>query len=573
MFQKPLRKKFSKIKSYKLYSFDIETYNKNNNFLMCSVFDGEKFHVFKNKSDVQKFLFNIKDSFVVSTNLSFDFNGIFFNSKYFKHFKFIMSKSKIIAIINTINNTYFIDTLNFAPFSVEKLGKILNINKINKPSFLGKKPKNNNEWLELIEYNKRDAEISFLFINEFQKFLNSINGELKLSISSISMDLFQRNFLKYSINHEKTYLNDKIFSAYYGGRTEAFYRGSFKNAYMFDINSLYPSVMLNDFPVPESACLKYNSNINYLEYEGISNVIIKSPNYLFYPLLPYRFNNKLVFPLGVFSGSYTHVELREALKLGYKILRFNWTIYYSKTFNPFNDFINYFYDLRKSFNNNSLYNIICKLILNSFYGKFGQREINNINICSFDDLKYMAFFDKDFIIKDNIVYFYDKYNCFNSFVIPIFAVYTTAYGRLKLYEYICKYNALYCDTDSIITFDKNVPVSNNLGAMKFECFISNGIIVKPKLYLKNVDGINIIKIKGVPNADLRVFSDIINNKPVYYKKFVKFKESLRRDLNINQIIDVLKSVNLNDDKRFWSNSFFNPLIFEKSSPLFVFDNK
>lgn len=567
--QKPLYKNTSKIKSFKIYAFDIETYGNNNKFLLCSVYDGEKFYIFKKKSDVQKFLFDLKNCFIASTNLGFDFNGIFFNSEYFKYFKFIMSKSRIVAIINTVNNAYFIDTLNFAPFSVDRLGKILGIKKIIKPKFLGKKPLNNDEWNELIEYNKRDTEISFKFIFEFQKFLNSINAELKLTISSISLDIFRRNFLNYNINHEKTFLNDKIFMAYYGGRTEAFYRGSFKNAYMFDINSLYPSVMLNEFPIPETAKFKSNSNINYLEFEGVSYVNVAAPKNLFYPLLPYRFNGKLIFPVGSFSGVYTHLELRKALELGYKINCFYWTIYYSKTFNPFNIFIDYFYKMRISFKNNDLYNLICKLILNSFYGKFGQREINDIDIKDFNNISFKDFFDKDFILKNNILYVYSKKKCLNSFVIPIFAVYTTAYGRLKIYEYISKYNALYCDTDSIITFNKNVPVSNDLGFMKFEGVISNGIIVKPKFYLKNVDNVNIIKIKGIPKADLKVFNDILNNKPVYYDKFVKFRESLRRDLNINQVIRILKSVNLNDDKRLWGNSFFNPFVLERSNPIVI----
>ena len=87
----------------------------------------------------------------------------------------------------------------------------------------------------------------------------------------------------------------------------------------YDYNSLYPSVMLNSYPDPNTLNVTYKNETSYIEsFDGISEVEIYSPK-VKYPLLPYRTEDKLLFPYGTFRGYYTHIELREAMLLGYVI--------------------------------------------------------------------------------------------------------------------------------------------------------------------------------------------------------------------------------------------------------------
>lgn len=570
--QKPLTRKIIKAKKKKLYSFDIETYGKNNKFLIGSIYDGQNFETFKNKELMIKRLLSIKEGLIIATNLGFDFNVLFYNTKHYELFKIIMSKSKLIGITLKHNRKLlFVDTLNYAPFSVEQLGQIIGINKLIKPKCLGRKPLNNAEWNELIEYNKTDTLISYKFIELLQELLiKDFNSEIKLTISGCSLEIFRKNFVKKSIKHENNNFNKEIFEAYYGGRTEVFYRGLIKNAYMYDINSLYPAVMCNKYPVPETAHFKSNSNINYLEYEGVSKVLIEAPDNLFYPLLPYRVNNKLIFPIGEFIGSYTHIELRKALSIGYKIKRFFYTIYYSKTFYPFKKFVNKLYDLRLKYKReHNPMDLLVKLLLNSLSGKFGQKETCDIVVKSFNDLSPEEFFCNDVVVNNDFAYIYNRRECNDFFVFPIFSAYTTAYGRLLLYDYIVNHNALYCDTDSIITFDSNVFCSEGLGFMKKVYDIRKGIIVKPKMYYIN-DGVNdIVRLKGIPRADVNVFNKVINRSGVDYFKFVKFREGIRRRLSVNSVVIVHKDFDLNDNKRLWFNDFVF-YGFDKSFPIKIY---
>jgi len=67
----------------KIYGFDIETYDNNKKFLMASITDGETDWVFRDKRKLIDFLKTkrFKDSYIVASNLGFDFFGTFFGEK------------------------------------------------------------------------------------------------------------------------------------------------------------------------------------------------------------------------------------------------------------------------------------------------------------------------------------------------------------------------------------------------------------------------------------------------------------------------------------------------------------
>ena len=68
------------------------------------------------------------------------------------------------------------------------------------------------------------------------------------------------------------------FNGYYGGNTHAYGRGLFKNYYYYDFNSLYPSVMINKYPDPNSLRITKKNDTGYIDqFEGVSNVDIYCP--------------------------------------------------------------------------------------------------------------------------------------------------------------------------------------------------------------------------------------------------------------------------------------------------------
>lgn len=550
-----------------IFGFDVETYDNNKEFWCASIVGDNYKEVFYDKESLiekikqQRF----KGSFIAATNLSFDLMALLFNNKEMNNFRFLMRGSELIYAKTYIRKKAFqkesknarpltfIDTFNYARISVEKWGKILSIPKMETPPFIGKKPENGAQKAYMEAYNLRDSEISMKAVKFLYNSFYELGATPKMTIASTSMSLFKNNYLNNEYwRHDVSTLDDE-FNAYYGGRTEAFQRGLIENYNYYDFNSLYPSVMRdNIFPDPNSLRKTYKDNLNYVhEFEGVSWVDLNAP-FQEYPLLPYRTDNKLLFPYGDFSGWYTHVELRKAIEEGYTIKKVRKTYYYKKECEPFRDFVNDLYDLRKHYKHNkNRMEFVIKLLMNSLYGKFGQKFRNRDNLTPFnhtiEELNEMDYFERlgDFIrIKQ-------PYSHPSSFCIPIWAAYITAYARLKLHKYIKLAHPVYVDTDSLIT-KKEFIDSDKLGKLKLEKTIKTGIIVKPKFY--SIDGH--VKVKGLGKKIAgKEFNCLLKNPSITYNKFTRLREALRRGLYPNEIIPITKEFSLEDDKRIWNSEF------------------
>lgn len=548
------------IKKYDFIGFDCETYGNKNKFLFAGVYD-EKYNFFKNENQAISFLEKLRlNTHIVATNLSFDFNSLFHKSENFLNYEIIMKNGNYILCKK--DNISFIDTLSISPFSVKKLGNLLKLDKFYYKN-LGKIPKNKYEWNNIKRYNSRDCLISKQFMEYWQESLNILGGEFKLTIASCAMDLFRRKFLKFPIWHEKEDINEFIFKSYYGGRVEAFKRGKIKNYNYYDFNSLYPSVMCNKFPLPSSMEKINPDSILYCinKYEGISEVTIKSPDKMKYPLLPFRTKTKLIFPLGIFKGTYTNIELRKALSLGYEILKCHKGVIYRNTFYPFKSYVKTLYSLRIKYKTekNDIMQYACKMLLNSLYGKFGSRHFDKINFYLKNGFKRNYF-----ELSENLGYEITKIKADRNYIIPIFATYVTAYGRIKLYDMLVSLNGIYCDTDSIITKDI-IPDSKKLGEMKLEKKIKTGYIIKPKMYLTDTE----VKVKGLRSASIEDFMSIIEGKKVAKQKFIKIKEALIHNFTVNEIKMITKEMGIEDNKRNWKYKF-NSNMLQKSTPLYIF---
>ena len=571
-----LKPTIQKFNEKPIYGFDIETYDDNRKFLLANIY-GENFkQTFFNKQNVIDALKSgyFNGSIIVASNLTFDFFGLLFGNDEIKNFKFLFRGSDLIFArtynrkigLSSKSNGHknaitFLDTLNYARLSVAKLGKLINIPKLETPTFIGKKPKNKTQMNQMIRYNMRDSEISFKGLKFLYDSFEDIGATAKLTIASTAMSLFKNKYLKHNYyRHDKKLLIEQ-FKGYYGGRTEAFARGKFKNYKYFDLNSLYPSVMLkHKYPDPNSLRIcHFNDDFHIREYEGLSDITIFCPE-MEYPLLPYRTKDKLLFPTGKFRGYHTHAEIRKAVELGYKILKVHRTLYFKKTCEPFKEFVADMYAKRlKLKSQKSSMEYVVKILMNSLYGKFAESFIGKENLVPFnhsaDELHKMDFFE---IIGDYLRIKQDRFPAVHC--IPIWSIYVTSYARLRLYEYIRVSHPLYCDTDSIIT-RKTFKDSKELGDMKLEFIIKEGIIVKPKFYaFTGINNCDTIKIKGIgTKIVMRDFVRLVKGelRSISYTKFCKVREALRRGYVPNEIIAISKHLQLNDNKRLWDEEF-NP---------------
>lgn len=571
---------------YKKYyvGVDVETYGKTNKFYSCGLYwlykGKEMFKYFTDKEECIKFILSrrFKNKIFIATNLDFDFTVLFYKTAYWNNFRILSRNGKMIQCSYKFKQNNgsirFIDTLNYYMGSVESLGKIINSPKLEKPKFLGKKPITTSQKKELMIYNKQDCFVSYTFMNFFQDCINKLGGNVKLTIAATSLSLWRSKFqndyiLKESFMLKDDTVKDFIFEGYYGGRTEVFIRGKFNNINYYDVNSLYPFCMKNDFPLPNSVKNieeKDLSVYNIIRYHGVTKAKIEAPN-INIPLLPYRKNGKLIFPTGKFTGTYNNIELRKAIELGYKIKPIK-QIIYTMAFKPFDDFIDTLYNerLRQKELKNP-FELVCKILMNGLYGKFGTKQLEEYTIfnmpnCTYEEMKKVTGKDEFDVIDDIIIVKrIKKFDGIYSF--PILSSYVTSYARLHMYKYLEKGDVIYMDTDSIATLKTMDGCNKELGNMKHEGLYNDCIFIKPKMYKLG----DTIKIKGIRKSNIDDIKNVMMGKSVTKEKFSKLRESARRGFMPNTKMRVTKNVNIIDDKRIWEHNNLDKIA--NSTPLVI----
>jgi len=588
----------------RIFGFDIETYDCNKGFLCSSIYGDEDIWFFRDKDLFLRFLKNKEifgNTFIVASNLSFDFMGTFFGKEEIMEFNTLFRGSDLICAstfvedgklyrqakkregkdkkmrrVSRQNKLTFIDTFNFAKISVEKLGNIIGIKKLGKPDFLGEVPKDDTEWEIITEYNIRDSEVSKRYMDFLFDSFYKLGASPKMTIASTAKSLFQNVYLKDSFfPHPKEILIEQ-FKGYYGGRTEAIARGGFGEKWdtlrtgqelswvYYDLNSLYPFCMTKELPDPNTLRTTYKNTLEYIRnYEGMSDVSLSCP-YMKFPLIPFRTKDKLLFPTGSFRGSYCHNELRKALILGYTITRVHRTYYYKKTIPIFRNYALDLYNKRLAYKaEGSSMEYVVKLLLNSLYGKFSEKIDNRDNwIPSSATMEELLRYDE-----------FDRIGSFfrvivregkpHAYSFPIWSSYITSIARMILHEAMVRYDPIYVDTDSIMT-TKKVDTGKGLGEWKKEMDIREGVIVRPKFYAlkdrfpKKKEKEEVVKVKGLgTRLSYLEFMGlcVADEKKVYYDKFIRFKEALRHDFIPNEIRETFKTFDIDDKKRVWDAPF------------------
>jgi hypothetical protein len=136
------------------------------------------------------------------------------------------------------------------------------------------------------------------------------------------------------------YKDINIRDAFFGGRTNNLmfnYKAKDgESIKYFDVTSLYPYVLVNrDYPIGHPKVLTEFVNTNISNYFGFIKCKVSAPKDLYLPVLPYRSNDKLLFPLCIkcaetqsnecmhseierqFVGTWFTEEVKEAVKQGY----------------------------------------------------------------------------------------------------------------------------------------------------------------------------------------------------------------------------------------------------------------
>jgi len=285
----------------------------------------------------------------------------------------------------------FCDTLNFWRTSLATMGKSLGVPKMELPAF----DRPDEEWFP---YCERDVEVTEGCVLGLIRWIRENDfGRFRYTAPAQSLSAFRHRLMPIPIEcHVEPDVRSLERETYYGGRLEAFFIGSVRAkrkgdnsqpgrrnsnrreaptgpVYELDVTSLYPHVMRsNEYPLQ-----LVDSSFERGTVKGWRKVLGGDCCALVYlethePFPCRRQNLGTIYPIGKFWTGLCGPELQRALDLDVIKACSGWSRY--KLTDLFSEFVDTLFGMRAVFqeDGNTLYADLCKMMLNSLYGKFGQ---------------------------------------------------------------------------------------------------------------------------------------------------------------------------------------------------------
>jgi hypothetical protein len=388
-------------------------------------------------------------------------------------------------------------------------------------------------------------------------------------------------------------IEDEIRSSYFGGNVDVYINeiNDITGAYYYDMNSQYPYAMLQDMPIGNPTFTTDN-NLNNIFGFVYGTIIAPSEEILQVPIIQYRNprNGSISCPRGSFKRMIFSEEIKSAIKYGYTI-NIEYGYKFKRGKNVFKEFVDTLYKIKRDASN-PVERFTVKLMLNALFGRMGMKEITsklkilnkiqaqkilkNYNCTIFAEL------DNDHVlvkyssrISENIRRMYklqeeeNKNIKFNDIGLSKergvvsavhIAVAIASYARMFINEYknIPGNPCIMSDTDSAVLpykINDNL-VGKEIGQMKLEYIIKNGIFIRKKLYaIKTKDNQTIIKASGAKAKELTFdhFIKLLNGQRVETKIlsfYVNWKNM--------QIVISHKNIKLNGLNHLPKTLFNNP---------------
>ena len=427
----------------------------------------------------------------------------------------------------------FIDTLNIWRMPLSALGKSVGLRKLRMP-----RPEEHRA--RHLAYCRRDVKVIMRACIKWFAFLvdNDLGG-FRSTLAGQAFGSYRHRFMPHTITcHSHIAALNLERKSYVGGRTECFKLGKHvEELYYIDVNSMYASVMKDNLYPNRHIGYFHHTKLEDAEawrdkYAVVCDVELET-DYADYPLVH---EGRLCFPVGKFNVALAGPEFWRAYDAGH-VKRINAASIYDQE-EIFTPFVDYFYNKRLEAKHagNEVTSYSYKILLNSLYGKFGQRgrryekigECNpnivsvedNINI---DTKTYSTIRCFGGIVQEWV----DEDESFNSF--PLISSYVSSYARLILADAINlagRLNCYYCDTDSLVVNRQgwealsHLVDQDRLGAWGLDRVLDTIVLHGPKDYV--MDGK--LVCKGVKSS-----ATWINDTTVSQDMFLGFRGLVRED--------------------------------------------
>jgi len=355
---------------------------------------------------------------------------------------------------------------------------------------------------DILDYLEMDLKALYECLTKFYdwELVANVGGSTTIAGQALKV---LRWFLEkplYSIvqpNDSQSHLDEFVRNGYFGGRTEIFKplflaKNEKEKIFCFDVNSLYPTVMArNSFPNKFKKWAMTWEDFNKEEF-GYWKCEVEVPEDCYFPVLGVTHtdenkNTRFIFPTGKFSGTWPSCELKYAISQGTKITKLKRGAIFHDGGDFFKPFIDYLYDkrLKAKAEKDAVGDIMCKLLMNSCYGKTGIDVFGKENLVLCED--------GDFNVEFEIPLGNDLFACLKPVSVKLektfnnvaIAGWVTALARIHLHKEVFmkagKGNVYYGDTDSCYS-TKKLPTGKALGDLKEEYSANEAVFVLPKTY-------------------------------------------------------------------------------------------
>jgi len=425
---------------------------------------------------------------VICHNLEYDLVNEFGVDRY-SQMNLNYLKGRLISA--RLGNITFLDSFNHFRMALAEIGKSLGLQKLDFD-------------IHSKDYVTMDAWICLQVMTQARDYIASLGGRIGTTSGSSAMSVW-----RYMTEDEFVtgpYDTPWARRGYYGGRVEIFRPATecqilgydaegtaerAKDIRGYDINSMYPFVMMADFP-------EYMMEDSKLEKDqGMAEVTIAIPKNMYVAPLVWRTpTGALWYPVGVISGVWTYNEIRFAEKLGAKVLKVHRAFGCNSLVRPFDQFITTLYAKRKA-SKSASEKLFLKVVMNSLYGKIASKNQVTRTVSRYNLEKSGSRRIKDVKWINYHRGLLDYTTPQQPYVNVYWGAMITANARLLLTDYLNKvppHDLIYCDTDSVYCRNFKLPESTELGEMKLEKTISVMKVVQPKAY--QID--ETYRAKGVP---------------------------------------------------------------------------
>ena len=339
------------------------------------------------------------------------------------------------------------------------------------------------------EYVMRDVEILAAAVGFVRDYCQSIGIEgIPSTLGGLTISAWQAE------TGGENWHDDSPLSraAFYGGRVELFRAGLQESVEHYDVNSLYPSAMLEGFPADARP-------IDTVESHGVLDCTIHVPRADWTPLPQRLADGRVVYAYGKQRGVWTTPELRVAMReAGVRILKVHCGLGSPVTCRPYADFIQHCYARRMAAKSEAE-RLFWKLLMSNLYGR----------LCVSGNITRSVKLDR--FNRDHGTPYGNKVLMDCAMPLPpttnyMHAAYVTGLGRMLLHKYMRLVDPaamIYCDTDSIIRLrtGQTLPIGKGIGELKLEGQYDAAVVYAPKCYRFGEKH----KAKGVPRGMAKTF--------------------------------------------------------------------